>query len=72
MKKYKIPTAPLILAVVVGSSMEQNFRMALMLSDGRFSVFFRNGICWTLFVLAIVSIAWPFISSALTERRARA
>ena len=72
MKKYKIPTAPLILAVVVGSSMEQNFRMALMLSDGRFSVFFRNGICWTLFVLAVVSIAWPFISSALKGRRARA
>jgi putative tricarboxylic transport membrane protein len=65
MKKYKVPTAPLILAVVVGSSMEQNFRMALMLADGDFGVFFRNGICWTLFFLAIGSIAWPFLSSRI-------
>ena len=70
MKKYKVPTAPLILAVVVGSAMEQNFRMALMLSDGRFSVFFRNGICWILFALAIFSIAWPFLSSWLKGRKA--
>lgn len=62
MKCYKIPTAPLILAVVVGESMEQSFRQALLLSDVGWGIFFRSGICNILWVAAAFSIAWPFIS----------
>ncbi|WP_448807684.1 tripartite tricarboxylate transporter permease [Aminobacterium mobile] len=62
MKKFKIPTAPLILAAVVGGSMEQSFRQSLMLSDGKLTILFRSPICWTLFFLTIFSILWPFFS----------
>lgn len=62
MKKFKVPTAPLILASVVGASMESSFRQSLMLSDGSLGIFFRSGISNTLLVAAVLSLAWPFIS----------
>ncbi|GHS99740.1 tripartite tricarboxylate transporter TctA [Synergistales bacterium] len=70
MKCYKIPTAPLILAIVVGASMEQSFRQSLLLSDGSASVFFRSSICNVLWLLAVLSVAWPFISDWLKKRKA--
>lgn len=69
MKNYKVPTAPLILAVVLGQSVEQSFRQSLMLSDGSLKIFFRSGISVTLLTLAVLSIAYPFISDAIKARR---
>lgn len=69
MKKFKIPTAPLILASVVGAMMESTYRQAMMLSDGSFSIFFGSVICLVLWILAIGSIAWPFISEARAARK---
>lgn len=62
MKKFKVPTAPLILASVVGASMESSFRQSLMLSDGSLAIFFRSGISNGLLIAAVLSLAWPFIS----------
>ena len=72
MKKYKVPTSPMILAVVVGASMEQSYRQSMMLADNDPSIFFRGGICWVLFFLTIFSIAWPFISDWRKKRKAAA
>lgn len=69
MKVFKIPTAPLILAVVVGSSMEQSFRQSLMLSDGSFDIFYRSGISIGLILMAVGSFVWPFISAWMDERK---
>lgn len=70
MKKFKVPSAPLILASVVGEMMESTYRQAMMLSDGSFGVFFGSAICLVLWVLAIGSIAWPFISEARAKKKA--
>ena len=72
MKKYKVPTSPLILAVVVGVSMEQSFRQSMMLSGGDISILFRSAICWVLFFLTIFSIVWPFVSDWNKKRKAKA
>jgi len=69
MKKYKIPTAPLILASVVGEMMESTYRQAMMLSDGSFGIFFKSTICLVLWALAIGSIVWPFISEARAAKK---
>lgn len=69
MKKYKIPTAPLILASVVGEMMESSYRQAMMLSDGSLTVFFGSTICVVLWVLALGSIVWPFISEARAAKK---
>ena len=72
MKKFKVPTSPMILAVVVGASMEQSYRQSMMLADNDPSIFFRGTICWVLFFLTIFSIAWPFISDWRKKRKAAA
>jgi len=69
MKKFKIPAAPLILASVVGEMMESSFRQSMMLSDGSFGIFFSSTITNVLWLLAIGSIAWPFISDYLARRK---
>ena len=72
MKKYKVPTSPLILAVVVGVSMEQSFRQSMMLSDGNLAILFRSPICWVLFGLTVFSIVWPFVSDRRRQKKAAA
>lgn len=72
MKKYKVPTSPLILAVVVGVSMEQSFRQSMMLSGGDISILFRSAICWVLFFLTIFSIVWPFVSDWNKKKKGKA
>lgn len=72
MKKFKVPAAPLILAVVVGQSMEQSFRQSLMLSDGSLSIFFRSGISVTLLILAAISLVYPFISDWIKQSSKKA
>ena len=72
MKKYKVPTSPLILAVVVGVSMEQSFRQSMMLSGGDISILFRSAICWVLFFLTIFSVVWPFVSDWNKKKKAKA
>ena len=69
MKKFKGPSAPLILASVVGQSMEQSFRQSMMLSDGKMGIFFASPITLVLWVLAVGSIAWPFVSDYRARKR---
>ncbi|MEA4883748.1 MAG: tripartite tricarboxylate transporter permease [Clostridia bacterium] len=71
MRKYDIPSAPLILAVVIGSPLEQSFRQSLILSDGSMGIFFRSGITITLLMLSALSVAYPFVSTWLLKRRQR-
>ncbi len=69
MKKFKVPTAPMILASVVGAMMESSYRQSMMLSDGSLGIFFRSNICIVLWILAIGSLAWPFISEARAAKK---
>lgn len=62
MKRYDVPVTPMILAVVIGGSMEISFRQSLMLSDGNFGVFFRSGICRVLWVLSLVFLLAPYLA----------
>jgi len=67
--KAKIPTAPLILGGIVGSTMETSFRQALMLSDGNMRIFHGSPITKVLIGLTIFSIAWPFIEGAIKSAK---
>jgi len=60
--KAKFPTSPLVLAVIVGTSMEQSFRRAYKVSDGNLLVFAKSPLCIILLILTIGSILLPVIS----------
>lgn len=72
MSKANIPTAPLILAVIVGNSMEQSFRQALTISDGDYGIFFKSPISIILFLLTIISVVYPFVKDLLKKKKSTA
>ncbi|SDM28793.1 putative tricarboxylic transport membrane protein [Sediminibacillus halophilus] len=61
MKVLDFPIAPLVLALIVGSDMEQNFRMALSSSNGSFGIFFSSGVSIGLIALTLLSLLYPLI-----------
>jgi len=60
LRRNSFPTAPLVLAMILGKMAETNFRQAL-LSEGTWTVFFTNPLSLGLLVLAVLSLAWPII-----------
>ena len=71
MEKAKIPSSPLILAVIVGNSMEQSFRRAFVISDGSLAIFFKSPICIIFFALTVISIGYPMAKNALVKLKER-
>lgn len=69
MNKAKIPTTPLVLAVIIGNSMEQYFRRAYKVADGDMAVFLASPICIVLFILTIASILFPIVKYMIQQRR---
>jgi putative tricarboxylic transport membrane protein len=67
MEKAKIPSSPLILAVIVGNSMEQSFRRAFVISNGSLGIFFKSPICIIFFALTVFSIGYPLLKNALVK-----
>ncbi|MFC4557829.1 tripartite tricarboxylate transporter permease [Virgibacillus kekensis] len=69
MKVLKFPIAPLILAVIVGSDMEQNFRMSVVANDSIGSLFLSSNITIVLIVLTVLSLFYPLIVSFFKKRK---
>jgi putative tricarboxylic transport membrane protein len=59
-RRLDIPTAPVILAMVLGDLMEQAMRQSLIISDGSLGIFFTRPISLTLLILAAISITNPY------------
>jgi len=69
MKIFDFPVAPLILAIIVGSDMEQHFRKSVVASNGDLSVFLSSPISVVLIILTILSIMYPFIINFVKKRK---
>ncbi|MBC8175631.1 MAG: tripartite tricarboxylate transporter permease [Candidatus Marinimicrobia bacterium] len=67
LRRNGFPTAPMVLAMILGKMAETNFRQAL-LAEGTWSVFFTNPLSLGLLILAVFSLVWPIIK----ERKKRA
>lgn len=59
-RRLDIPTAPVILAMVLGDLMEQAMRQSLIISDGSLGIFFTRPISLVLLILAAISITNPY------------
>ncbi|PJI40226.1 tripartite tricarboxylate transporter permease [Ferrovibrio sp.] len=69
--KIGVEPAPLLLGLVLGPQLEENFRRALLLSDGDFTVFIRHPISAVLLgVVAILLLA--MLSPAVLRKRKEA
>jgi putative tricarboxylic transport membrane protein len=68
LRRYGFPTAPLVLALILGYMAESNFRRALIMGDP--SIFITRPVSAIILVLAVLSFAMPFIRAGLARRRA--
>ena len=58
LKKLKYDVPPLILALIVGRTMELSFRQSLMRSGGSFSIFWESPFAMTLIFISLVMLFW--------------
>ncbi|WP_420865284.1 tripartite tricarboxylate transporter permease [Pseudoclavibacter helvolus] len=69
---FSVPLTPLVLAVILGPMLEENFQRSLALSRGDYSVFLSSGISVTLLIVIVIAIlsgaARPLLSSLLAKR----
>ncbi len=56
MLRMGVPAAPFLIAFILGPLLEDNFRQALLLSNGGYEIFFRSGICWFFWGLTLLTI----------------
>lgn len=69
MSKAHVPTAPMILGVIVGNTMEQSFRQAIVLSNGSLRIFAGSPLAMTLIALTVGSIVFPMIKQAMRNKK---
>jgi putative tricarboxylic transport membrane protein len=70
--RLQLDPAPLLLGFILGPMLEENFRRALLLSRGSFSIFIARPISGTLIGLISIFILWQFAAFLLQARRVKA
>jgi putative tricarboxylic transport membrane protein len=68
-KKLDYPLAPMVLALVLGDRAEENFRRAMLDSQGNLGIFFSNGLVGGITALSLVLLFWPLLSKLIARAR---
>ncbi|ORC36633.1 C4-dicarboxylate ABC transporter permease [Marispirochaeta aestuarii] len=66
-RKINVPLGPIVLALILGPMVEENFRKSLVMSYGDYSVFFVRPISAVLLLLALISV----ITTIVRERKGK-
>ncbi len=74
MKKTKFPTAPVVLAMILGPMAEESLGAALQMRKGMstFSLFASRPLCWVFAILILLSLIAPFLSAARRKKNSQA
>ena len=67
MKILNIPSAPLILAVIIGNQLEQNFRMASVSYDSVFGMMTASPIAIFFVIITVLSVFLPMLLNRLAR-----
>jgi len=71
MRRYDFPISPVILGVILGPMMEEQFRRALVIADGDPTVFVTRPLTLSLLLLAVVALVVPQLPRIIGARRGR-
>ena len=69
MRRFDFPTAPVIIGMILGPLAETQFRRAMTISNGDWTVFYTHPLSLTLLSLALHRAARRRASTAYIERR---
>ena len=67
LRRFDYPLAPVVMGLILGPLAEQQFRRALIVSDGDLSVFFTRPISATLLAIAAAIVIWPVVRRCLSS-----
>jgi len=67
-RKLGCDTAPLLMAMVLGPMMEENFRRAMLLSQGRLAVFVERPISLVLLAIAVTLLLFVLVPAVRQSR----
>lgn len=70
MRRYNIPVGPAVVAVILGPEAEVQFRRALQISQGDYSVFVTRPIAASIFAVALVAFVGPAVWRWYRSRQA--
>lgn len=68
MQKVKMSVSPAVLGLILGPMAESNFRRALLMSDGKGSIFFSSLISIIFLVLIVVALFGPYAKKFFAVR----
>ncbi|NLT47354.1 MAG: C4-dicarboxylate ABC transporter permease [Clostridiales bacterium] len=69
--KTDYPTPPMLLGLILGQTIESNFRRAMSQSFGDWTVFFTRPISCVLLIVAICAFMWPIVMYWIDTLKAR-
>jgi putative tricarboxylic transport membrane protein len=69
MRRYDVPVAPMILGVILGPLLEEQFRTALQVSQGDLSVFVTRPISLVILLVAVAALFLPFVPRVIGHGR---
>ncbi len=69
LRKFRFPMPPIVLAMVLGYLIESNFRTALLMSRGSYSIFIESPLSLIFIVLSIGTFFWPYVSRRIALRK---
>lgn len=68
LENAKVPLAPLILGLILGPMVEENFRTALIKSSGSFLPFFTRPLSACLFLLFLAGAFFPYLKKIIFKK----
>ena len=71
MRRFDFPTAPVIIGMILGPLAETEFRRAMTISDGDWTIFFTHPLSATLLALAALGLVGPRLYGLYRTSRAR-
>jgi putative tricarboxylic transport membrane protein len=69
MRRYDFPIAPVILGVILGPLMENQFRRTLIVSDGDFGAIFERPLSLELLAVAALMLVAPHVPAVARRLR---
>jgi putative tricarboxylic transport membrane protein len=68
-KKFKLPTGPLILSVVLASSLESYFRQSLMLSKGSYMIFLTRPVSLVILLIIVGTAIFSVVNNQIKKKK---
>lgn len=68
MQKTSMSVSPVVLGLILGPMAEANFRRALLMSEGSYSIFFSSPIAIVFIGLIILTLFGPYVQNRIKKR----